>query len=68
MDNYLNGQFNDILENLLGFLLIQVWITLGDALHQFVKIIEQRRRGIVDEERPAGTGGHYAAQKLLLGA
>jgi len=45
-----------------------VWVALGDALHELVKIIEQRRRGVVDEKRPAGTGGHYAAQKLLLSA
>lgn len=65
---YLDGQFDDILKDLLGLLLVQVRVALGDALHQFIQIIEQRRRGIVDEERPARIGGHYAAEQLLLGA
>lgn len=65
---YLNGQFDDVLEDLFGLLLVQLWIALGDIVHQLVQIIKQRRRGVVDEERPTRIGGHNATEKLLLGA
>lgn len=65
---YLDRQFDDVLEDLLGLLLVQVWVALGDAFHQFVEIIKQRCRSVVDEERSTCISGHYAAEKLLLGA